>query len=152
MITTSYLGTIFTTDKFKICVDVAVKDLTAFGLDKFEAIAFTGVSGAALAFPLSYLLNKPLLCVRKETCNSHFITDSYNPSFVEGDAGTQSYIIVDDFITTGNTINYINRKISDELGFNVKFIGYYLYKECDEQREQFGFCIPVSHKNVPYKD
>lgn len=86
----------------------------------FDSIAFTGSSGAALAFPLSYLLKIPLVHVRKG--RSH-----YGSGEIEGTISTKKYLIVDDFIDRGNTVKRIIKKIEDELGDQAKPVGIYLY-------------------------
>lgn len=90
-------------------------------LDKilpFDAIAFRGTSGAALAYPLALSLSKHLLCVRKEA--SH-----YPLGKVEGPKKVASYIIVDDFIDTGHTVNQIIREVRKFCGITPAAI--YLY-------------------------
>jgi len=76
----------------------------------FEAIAFTGTSGAALAYPVSAKLGIPLLCIRKGN-NNHF----KNP--VEGYVGAKSYAIIDDFIDTGDTLRKILKEMKKESSY-----------------------------------
>jgi len=74
---------------------------------KFDAIAYTGCSGALVAPTIAYLLNKHLIVVRKDE-GAH----SFNR--VEGYVNKNepiNYIIIDDFIETGKTINTIYEKI-----------------------------------------
>lgn len=71
----------------------------------FDAIAFTGTSGAAAAYPLSLRLKIPLICVRKERSHSYLE--------VEGAYSMSKYIIVDDFISSGKTIDQIVLKINN---------------------------------------
>lgn len=64
---------------------------------KFDAIAARGLSGFLFAPIVAMTLNKTLLVVRKgESCHSG--------RTVEGDVGARSYIIIDDFISSGNTV------------------------------------------------
>lgn len=120
MITTDYMCDIFDTDAY-----TKVINNTRAALDKiakhtpFEAIAFRGMSGAALAYPLSYLMDIPLLCVRKKKNSCHSIYK------VEGYTGAGSYIIIDDFIETGNTVNKIIKHISKHSLATP--VGIYLY-------------------------
>lgn len=89
----------------------------------FDAIAFSGLSGALAAPILAIELNKTLLCVRRkgESCDSIFTRDhhaavqSHSTNNVEGDRGAKRYIIVDDFTSTGTTVAHI----FDEVFFYV---------------------------------
>jgi adenine/guanine phosphoribosyltransferase-like PRPP-binding protein len=74
----------------------------------FDAIAFTGSSGAALAYPLSYLLKLPLIHVRKGS--SH-----YSGGKIEGTISSKRYLIIDDFIETGASIRRLIKAVSSEL-------------------------------------
>lgn len=88
----------------------------------FDAIAFTGTSGAALAYPLSYLLGIPLICIRKSIRDNHF------GSKLEGFVTAKKYIIVYDFIESGRTINKIYKSIKSE-NKKANCIGIYLYDQ-----------------------
>lgn len=82
--------------------DVAqmTKNIQAF--DKpFDYIAFRGFSGALLAAPLSLYFQKPLVNVRKQGEPSHS-----GSIFLSGE-NVGNYIIVDDFISCGITVDAI---------------------------------------------
>ena len=49
----------------KVFIRRAIKALTLFGLDKFDTIAFRGMSGALIGPILADALNKHLILVRK---------------------------------------------------------------------------------------
>jgi adenine/guanine phosphoribosyltransferase-like PRPP-binding protein len=93
---------------------------------KFDAIAYTGCSGALVAPTIAYLLNKHLIVVRKNE-GAH----SFNR--VEGYVNKNepiNYIIIDDFIETGKTINTIYEKIADAAGnlpSNIILKGIFLW-------------------------
>ena len=120
-IQTSYLRSVYETKLFQKTVDKAIQEADAL-LQKyqFDTVAFTGTSGAAMAYILAYKLNLQLLCVRKKTDGSHF-HKSYPFSdrgwVCEGNLGSKRYLIVDDFITSGGTINYIVDSIQKEAPF-----------------------------------
>ena len=65
---------------------------------KFDAIVFRGNSGAAIAFPVSVATGIPVVLVRKE--GSH-------GSKVEGSCSVSKYLILDDFISSGETMKKI---------------------------------------------
>lgn len=107
-IQTDYLSKVYGKQFLKL-VPQAVKKLRAIKRQfPFDAIAFTGSSGAALAYPLSYLMKLPLIHVRKGP--SH-----YSGGKVEGTISSKRYIIVDDFIETGASIRRVLKAIDSEL-------------------------------------
>jgi adenine/guanine phosphoribosyltransferase-like PRPP-binding protein len=73
---------------------------------EFDAIAFRGMSGCLFAAPLALRLGKSLLMVRKPN-------QSHTYRIVEGDKLARTYIIVDDFISTGETMREIVKALSD---------------------------------------
>lgn len=120
-IKTDYLHSLYSKKYLKI-VPAAVKKLRAFKKKhNFEAIAFTGSSGAGLAYPLSYLLKVPLIHVRKKNSSPNY------RKVIEGTVSADSYIIVDDFISSGQTVKRILREIAKHLGSSVKPIAIFLY-------------------------
>lgn len=71
---------------------------------RFDAIAFRGISGAALAFPVSALTGIPLIYIRKEK-NSH-------GDKIEGvSKSVRTYVILDDFVSLGGTVRSIIKMI-----------------------------------------
>lgn len=98
---------------------------------KFDALAFTGSSGAACAFIMSVALQIPIIYVRKEGETSHGMQ-------VECNTGKpiHSYLIVDDFIGTGTTV----KNIYNALEYQAikcgekppKCVGIYLYETTSE--------------------
>lgn len=84
----------------------AVKVSVEFLRDKdFDAIAFMGNSGALLAAPIALALNKPLILVRKPDTKSH------SDHICEGFRAAKNYVIIDDFIMTGKTTDYIREHV-----------------------------------------
>ncbi len=138
-VNTRYLGKVYRVNNFTNTVKIATNTLRKYRQKhKFDAIAFTGTSGAALAYPLSYTLKIPLICVRKSTRDNHF------GSKVEGCYSVDKYIIVDDFIDTGSTIEKIQKAIKEEIK-EAKLMGIYLYNTPSKSsRCDFDFgIIPI---------
>lgn len=100
-----YLRRVLDPNQLKIVIDAAAERLKPH-IDTFDSIAFMGMSGSALAWPLSYILGKKVICVRKPQIKSH----SWDA--VEGVGTTRNYIIVDDLIDTGTTIRNIVNAIN----------------------------------------
>jgi adenine/guanine phosphoribosyltransferase-like PRPP-binding protein len=83
------------------------------------------MSGAAMAFVLAYELEIPLLCVRKTTDDSHF-HDMNRGKILEGNVDTKKYLIVDDFISSGKTVNYIMDSIRQD-GSHAECVAMLMY-------------------------
>ena len=96
---------------------------------EFDAIAYTGQSGALVAPTIAYLLNKHLIMVRKDV----ELSGSHSFNRVEGYVNKNepiNYIIIDDFVETGKTINTIHEKIADAAGnlpSNIILKGIFLW-------------------------
>jgi orotate phosphoribosyltransferase-like protein len=127
-IQTDYLNRVYEVKLFVKVVDRAVKTLTAFRKkNHFDAIAFTGTSGAALAYPLSIKMKVPLICVRKSVKDNHY------GSKLEGCINARTYIIVDDFICSGSTMRKIEKAVKKGIWYREntepKLVGVYLYAQ-----------------------
>lgn len=122
---------IYYLSKFTKLVPKALKKVREFRRKHpFDAIAFTGSSGAALSYLLSYQLKVPLVCVRKNGDGSHYRAP------LEGVVGFKRYIIVDDLISSGNTIRRISNRIKeDPRNKNSKLVGVVLYDDTDVWRK-----------------
>jgi len=93
-----YLSPLIRTANLKKTVAKAVRILKQYD---FDSVAFRGLSGALIAPILAVKLDKHLIAVRKSDKVCHSIHR------VEGNAGSQRYIIVDDFVSTGETVQNI---------------------------------------------
>jgi len=93
---------------------------------KFDAIAFTGSSGAALAFVAGITHRIPVIYVRKEGEKAHGRPVECNTT-----APIHTYLIVDDFIASGNTLRSIRNAINIQATKNTearpKCVGIFLY-------------------------
>lgn len=98
-------------------IDTMVSHLSAF---QFDSIAFCGLSGALVAPIVAYKMGKTLLAVRKED------EDCHSCHTVEGDMATRRYLILDDFISSGNTVDHIFDSVQTKLPHAV-CIGVYEY-------------------------
>jgi hypothetical protein len=68
---------------------------------EFDGIICRGTSGLLIAPTLAYTFDKKLVVVRKHR------SDSHAEALLEGHDDINKYIIVDDFICTGNTLEQI---------------------------------------------
>lgn len=103
----------------------AVKLLTDFGLDNFDAIAFCGISGALVAPAVAAMLDKELIVVRKRQDSSH------SQEIVEGPYTTKKYVIIDDLVESGKTARIMIENIHYRLSEDAKCVALCLYNQSD---------------------
>jgi len=82
---------------------------------KFDTIVFRGFSGAVVGPVVALRLKKPWALVRKAGDNTH------SSHHVEGDV-SGDYVIIDDFVATGETVKHIVSKCPDG-----RCVGAYFY-------------------------
>lgn len=92
-------------------------------LPPFRAIAFTGLSGAIIAGSIADRLQKFLYAVRKKDENRH---SSY---VVEGPIGAFNYLIVDDFVQSGQTIQRIVSEVFKASDGMSQCVGFYSWRD-----------------------
>ena len=106
MSVSSYLQSVFNPKELKLIVDKTVIRIEEVrkSID-IDVIAFTGCSGSAIAFPVSYITEIPLIYIRKEfeRNNCHGKTIEHPPIKL----GRINYLFLDDFIYHGNTFEYV---------------------------------------------
>lgn len=127
---TSYLHHTLNPDTFNVRVKIANKVLSAYDYDSF---AFRGMSGALLGAPLAHLFKKTMLVVRKPGVDCH--TDRA----VEGDFGARRYVIVDDVISSGNTVRTIIRAIK-HFAPHAECVGILVWEDLCDQRDTLEEC------------
>jgi adenine/guanine phosphoribosyltransferase-like PRPP-binding protein len=116
----------------------------------FNALAFSGYSGAFVAAPLSLALKKPMVMVRKVGEATHGIY----PYRVIGPTVVRSYVIVDDLIDSGRTVTNILEAMKEAYP-TAECRGVFLYN-ClnyqDEQalREKVPADIPLFPGSIQY--
>lgn len=118
---------------------------------KFDAIAVRGMSGAIIGGAIAHELSKPIILVRKDDHEEahHSCMD------VEGPidwAPPARYVIVDDFVSSGNTL----RRIQDKIGAKGNLIGAYLYRDreftsIDDFPERWLLNYEGAVPEVPFK-
>jgi len=74
---------------------------------KLSHIVCTGISGQGMAWPVGYVTKIPVAVIRKSGERSHG-----NP--VEGSGILKNFVIIDDFICSGNTIKRILKLLSSK--------------------------------------
>ena len=119
-------------------VKLAVKSIEQFfkGQHPPDFIAVCGCSGLSVGSIIAYELGIPCVIVRKEwdAKNSHCGGEYTTPNFCVEPCNR--YVIVDDFIASGNTVQYIKDKLKQ-----CECVGFYSYTNnsaqdtgCREQR------------------
>jgi hypothetical protein len=100
-------------------VPVIVAALKASKL-QFDAIAFTGVSGALIAPIVAFQMGVDLIVVRKD------IEGSHSKSLVEGAWQASKILIIDDFVATGDTVMRIANMLREHRPL-ASVVGVYEY-------------------------
>lgn len=103
---------------------------------KADYIAVCGSSGNLIAGAVSIISRIPILLVRKENekCHSY-----YTVEFQSNKKKTPKYVIIDDFISSGETINYIIKTIKSGIDHSevnypkFKLLGVVLYNDWSVQ-------------------
>ena len=91
---------------------------------EFDSIAFSGMSGAVVAPMLATVLKKEVVMVRKEQDRAPYTHSEYR---VEGYSAVKRYIIVDDFVSTGDSARYIVKQIHDHFTEDAVCVGVFSY-------------------------
>lgn len=91
---------------------------------KFQTIVCTGLSGVIFASPLSIMMNKQLVVIRKESDTKHASFNFIEKNCDSGKVG--KYVIVDDLIDTGRTTERIKEIMAGRFE-NATHVGTYLY-------------------------
>lgn len=116
-------------------------------VSKFEAIAFRGSSGAALAWPLMLLNDVPLIHSRKP--------GSHCADPIEGAVKASRYAIVDDFYESGDTLIEIIDSIrsyqtANNVSWSAILTDIFLVRACEF--DDYETCtMRRIHKHLGYK-
>lgn len=134
---TTYLGSIFNQNCFPRMVRKLVAKIKKSGV-QFDTIVFRGSSGSMVAPLVALKLKKELTHIRKRD-NNHYHCE------LEGYVGASNFIIVDDLICSGETINEmfrVVRSVENNLWSDdappiktAKCVGIFLYHSSKEDGE-----------------
>ena len=141
-----YLDNILKPSSLKRIAGNMAKMIRKSGVE-YDFIAFRGYSGGILAGALSTRLNKPLGFVRKDGEGSHgepievYENDKY--SRVGKFSTSATFIIVDDFISTGTTVNKIIKGME-----KARCVGIFLWNDSrpDDIFKYVNRRIPIYRK------
>lgn len=118
---TGYLEQLIDPNSRKDTIDKAVEYLRNIEKDyPFDAIAFTGMSGALIGVPVADILGKGLIAVRRKDDKSN-----HSGRAVEGVKASR-YVIIDDLIATGATLFHVRDSIK-WWHPEASLVGVYLY-------------------------
>lgn len=121
-----YLSPLLDPDRIKQEAAIIVEDLKYYREQvDFSAIAVSGVSGLILSGHLSIELDVALIVVRKTMEGTHSKNKVEGP--MEG-----RYIIFDDLICTGKTVERMIEDISNSNPY-AEHVGTYLYNDCNQK-------------------
>ena len=110
---------------------------------KFDAIAYRGHSGALFAPSVADELDKSLLLIRSSNrnCHSSYPIEGVFPGYnwaLKKKRSDFKYIIIDDFISTGNTLVKIITKIkeySTSASVEIKCVGVFTWRDAYSSEE-----------------
>jgi orotate phosphoribosyltransferase-like protein len=138
-IDSSYLRETFDAKKVRIIVRAMTKMVKDSNVE-FDTVVFRGMSGALIAPILAYRLKKYVAVCRKESDGSH----SGHSGKLEGNVDIKNFIIIDDFIDMGTTVEIILKTVKD-CSPSSKCVGIFLYRSSSygERFDCRGVKIPV---------
>lgn len=93
-------------------------------LDKFDAIAVSGVSGDSVGFPVALRLRKPIVSVRKTGTDHH--QWSNDVAGWRGLPDNARVLFLDDFVVSGATKKRVRKALRDLKGGH-ELVGQYAY-------------------------
>lgn len=123
-----YLGNAVNSEMIAPVVTNLVKLIKESGV-QFDTVVFRGMSGALIAPIIAHRLKKEIIFVRKSEDNSH------SSRYCEGHTQSQRFIIIDDFIASGETLRRCFKAIRDmadkfsewEQSARATCVGVFLY-------------------------
>lgn len=86
----------------------------------FDSIAISGYSMSVIGSMVAWRMNKHVIVCRKDGESSH------SGLRVEGEKEFRRFIIIDDLIASGNTLNHVLGRVK-ELNSDAKFLGMMLF-------------------------
>lgn len=121
-----HTGSIVIAQEFQFICNHLVEKINRDRLEfPIDAIAVRGVSGIAVGGAVSFLTGIPLVIVRKPEEKNHSARE------VEYSVKFNHFIVIDDLVSSGSTINKINAACLTERPFAV-FEKFYTYRYGDE--------------------
>src|SRR5688500_1945769 len=116
----NYLEEALDPRRAKEIVTTIVKLLTP-KKDSFDAIAFRGSSGLLIGPAVAMAMDKGMILVRKERPHQ----GHHSRYQVEGDDHADKYIVIDDQVCSGNTLERTKEQVSEFSG--ALYIGSVMY-------------------------
>lgn len=138
---TTYLRPVLVPEQCKVVIRKMVRMIKQSEI-KFDTIAFRGMSGALIAPVIADRLGKDVVMIRKDDGN-------HSGYRVEGRICAKNYIIIDDLISTGETLRLIIRTLNEKRDSTIDHIpncvGIFLYSDSrgDDGLDCDGKVYPV---------
>lgn len=121
-----YLKSIFDVKLRNRTVAAIVKTLRANKV-KYDTIAVTGVSGVTMGSMVAFHLKKRLAIVRKKSDTTHSWINVEHLPESRNKGKFHRYVIIDDLISSGDTVKNIASSIKKETGGKSECVGAVLY-------------------------
>jgi len=127
--------------QLKKVIDKVTRKIKALHkVKRIDAIAFSGFSGACVAYPVSVATNIPTLNIRKEEVHHGYTR--------EGPSGyVNNVVIIDDFIQSGKTMNYIFTFLHAISCSGIILYNEQFFSNCESSKENYKKY--VTRKGVP---
>jgi len=125
----SYLQPIVDPKKFKTLVRESRLMLTKIKRrTPFDVMVCRGLSGSSVAFALSYLTGIPVIYVRKPGATTHGTPIEVDHKINFSANHPIRYLIVDDLISSGDTMQSIYNDMNNHIGENkILCVGIFLH-------------------------
>lgn len=137
----TYIGALLLPSARNEVIERALDRLRAPNAPEFDAIAITGVSGIIGAL-LAFTLDKPLIVVRK----APDVERSHSTAMVEGPKVPCRVLMVDDFVSSGRTLDRMQEMLVN-CGHTV--VGMFLYRDHPQNPNICGFYDEGSRACIP---
>lgn len=131
----SYHHDISTPELYLSAVRAVKREITSTPKSKRQgwAIACRGISGIAVAMAVGHALDMPIIVVRKDCDDQDTHTHGGTVELFGSESNEvgfanriTNYVIVDDFVSSGRTCQYIERALKGEMP-NARCIGVFAY-------------------------
>lgn len=123
-------------------VDEAVRKLAPFAGLRFDSIAVTGLSGSLVGPAVALALSVPVVAIRKPSDMHHG-----SATLVGFEDVGRRYLIIDDFRSTGATVNRIRDEVAGHAKTHglrcPKYAGVYLYGNTPSKRLRWAVGRPL---------
>jgi adenine/guanine phosphoribosyltransferase-like PRPP-binding protein len=138
MVQSDYLGSVLDHERQAETISWVLRQARPFA---FDTIVFRGMSGCLVAPTIGFMLNKRLLMIRKSE-------DHHSDHTLEGAIDIKQYLIIDDLIQSGGTINKIDAELrlivpEAKCSAIILYVGWQGSKQAMQRIKRLHGHVPV---------